>query len=352
MRKATTNSILAVLVLLGFLGLIATLPLEAQKGGSKGPKDQPPPDPAIAYIDDGWLMVMNADGSNQTPVGKNGRGAQPDWSPDARRLVFAYTPSKRDNNEVGIYLINVDGSGLCKLAPIYSSTTNPAWSPPMADGSEWIVYSDYRPESAQKDLFAVRADCNNPGAPVNLTNTPDVGEWRPSWSRFANRLTAEATGAVRFVVLYDVLPPQNGLLVPQLSYRGTLQELGLFQDRVHGAPSWAKNDDRIVLVGTADPNPYGHSYDLWVTDLTVAGTHQLTFSTEPGGPFFPNWSASGNEIVYELGSSSGLPTFSGTYSVYTLTKQINPANGAETWTSTKLAENGSSPKWRRCDQCR
>jgi dipeptidyl aminopeptidase/acylaminoacyl peptidase len=82
-------------------------------------------------LSDSELYVMNADGSGLTNVSRHPHpdvtfcdsdfeGGGFDWSPDSKRLVFwsARTP-------VGLYIVNVDGSGLRYL----TAGRWPAWSP-------------------------------------------------------------------------------------------------------------------------------------------------------------------------------------------------------------------------------
>lgn len=337
MTKALARSILTLLLLAGLAALAPDAGvLAGQKGGSK---NQPPRDPAITYAacNGPWcspqLMVMNADGTNKTAVWTKGVSANPDWSPDARRLVFTYTPSR--NDAPGIYLVNVDGSGLCKLATLHGYNNNPVWSPvPMVDGSEWIFYVDYPSPGSSTDLYAVRADCSNPGQPVNLTNTPGEDDWYPSWSRLSNRLVVTPCGDGCTVAVYDV-SLVNG--VPQLSNRTTLRDLGLFDGLYPGPASWAKNDDRLVLTAS---DPLTGTTNLWITDLTLSGTYQLTLNPAPGGINNPNMSPSGNDIVvYGFDAGAG---------IYKLTKQPG-AGGTEIWASTRLADIGTYPKWRHRD---
>jgi Tol biopolymer transport system component len=335
MKNVIRYSIVVVVLL---LGLAASLPLLAQKGGSKGPKQ--PPDPAIAYAacNGPWcspqLIVMNADGSNKTTVVSKGSSAQPDWSPDGRRLVFNYTPGR--NEAPGIYLVNLDGSGLCKLAELRSYGNNPVWSPvPMVDGSEWILYTDYPLSSQYTDLFAVRAKCGNSDPPVNLTTTPDVNDWYPSWSRLSNRVVVTPCGnGGCTVTIYDV-SLKNG--VPQLSNRITFPDLGLLEGLYPGTPSWAKDDDRLVLSAYS---PATGAQSLWITDLTSSGTRQLALSQAPGDLSNPNLSPSGDDIVvWGYDPAPG---------IYKLTKSLD-ADGTEIWTTTRLADTGTFPKWRHRD---
>ena len=77
---------------------------------------------ARASIFEVW--VVNADGSGQQRLTRS--GAQPRWSPDARRIAFV---SSRDGNPE-IYVMNADGSGQRNLTRTRGWAENwLAWSP-------------------------------------------------------------------------------------------------------------------------------------------------------------------------------------------------------------------------------
>lgn len=309
---------------------------------------QPPPDPAIVFNTGnptGSLMVMNADGSNQQVILKQGNNAKASWSPDGSQIVFA-----SDIKGKGIYIINKDGTGLCKLVPINDSGAwyfaGPVWSPlPLADGKFKIVYANTpSPGASNYDLFVVNANCSNPGNPVNLTNTPVTTEWFPSWSRFANHIAAQY-GSSPDVVVYDV--GVNGGVV-NITSKTYLKDLGLFPPitdpnvvRYVAQPDWGKADDRLAVESNLSVN-----FDwpqIWITDLTTAGTYNLT----QGKVAFadnPSWSPDDTEIVFRQSETvHGTPI--GLF-------KINLATGAvQQLTGFSLTDpKGSWPDWRRCFQ--
>ena len=109
-------------------------------GGGGGGGGQPPADPAITYVDSGQIMVMNADGSNQTAVYTGGIVYTPCWSPDGSAIAFMEGWS--------IWRIDVDvvsgvpqGSNFALVLSGSSggpaSYSRPKWSP---DGSEIIAH--------------------------------------------------------------------------------------------------------------------------------------------------------------------------------------------------------------------
>lgn len=76
----------------------------------------------IAFGLDGDIFVMNYDGTNMVQLMDDEYlNFTPAWSPDGGHIAFS---SDRDG-EVGIYVMNADGSGIERLADGHS----PAWSP-------------------------------------------------------------------------------------------------------------------------------------------------------------------------------------------------------------------------------
>src|SRR4051794_41339410 len=77
----------------------------------------------IAYVRDGQIWAMNADGSGQAQVTSEAGNvcrscgpAGPSWSPVAPRMAYSFDGS--------IYVINADGTGRLRIA----SGRQPSWS--------------------------------------------------------------------------------------------------------------------------------------------------------------------------------------------------------------------------------
>jgi dipeptidyl aminopeptidase/acylaminoacyl peptidase len=93
------------------------------------------------------------------------------WSPDGKRICFAYNASGRHN----LWIVPAEGGWPLQLAVSHQRQVPGEWSP---DG-RWITFqSDYN-GNEQWDIFAVSVDN---GEIVNLTCTPEISEELPRWS--------------------------------------------------------------------------------------------------------------------------------------------------------------------------
>lgn len=280
--------------ILAALSLVAVfsigIPCWAQKG-----KPQPPPDPAIVYVAErGWsqtdLMVMNADGTNQKVILAGGRdfgNHDPDWSPDGSRIVFG-------SNVLGygIYLINKDGTGLCRVVQTYNMPAwgdgAPKWSP---DGTK-ILYSDSPGLGQQSDLFLAEATCNAT-PPTNLTNSPARSEYHPTWAPDGLRFAAKVYGTSETADIL-VFEMTQGAAAINLTTTGPLAAVDVT------SPEWARLSDKIAV---AAPTSSVDQFDIWVLELNApTGPTNIT-KTLGIKDWQPSWSPSDSQIVYERDGS-------------------------------------------------
>ena len=136
------------------------------------------------------LYVVNSDGSglrNLTSKLGAGQGlgaglaSDPVWSPDGRKIAFV-----RLSKRLGVYVVNVDGSGVRNLTPKpVGAYASPAWSP---DGRKIAFVSDRDDNS---EVYVMNA---NGSGQRSLTRNPafdDDPAWSPDGRLIAFRSTRD-----------------------------------------------------------------------------------------------------------------------------------------------------------------
>jgi dipeptidyl aminopeptidase/acylaminoacyl peptidase len=132
-----------------------------------GPADRQPTDPK---------SITSASNPSAKPVPIDDlffsrRVASPSWSPDGKTVVFTTNMTGRNN----LWLVPSSGGWPIQLTVSEDRQYGETWSP---DG-KWIVYEQDFGGHEYYDLFAV---ASSGGAPVNLTDTPEISENNPSFS--------------------------------------------------------------------------------------------------------------------------------------------------------------------------
>ena len=155
----------------------------------------------------GLYTVRVSDGGGLRRITSNpGGDFAGDFSPDGKRLVFVRT---KNEIPVGIFVVNVDGSGLRSLAPkdmvLDASGFSGSWSPISND----ILLVAHKGEGGPKRIWIVNADG---GAPRELpiTSSCDFGCYSPSWSPDGTKIVfARSDGETE--TIHIVNPDGTGL---------------------------------------------------------------------------------------------------------------------------------------------
>lgn len=263
------------------LFLLPHLMAQAMTAAKPGPP--PPPDPAIAYIDLNALKIMNADGSNKQTLLEAPSGiyhSGPNWSPDGTQLVFA-----SNIMGTGIYVINRDGTGLRKVIATNAldvQSIQPVWSPVPIASQYMIAFSD-------GDLYAVNLDGTGL---VALTQTPDLGEFGPTWNPTATRLAANVhdySAGAGDIYVFDLAYTNGALIVVGQT---NLTDAGPLADSRATMPDWGKTGDRIALMERVSDS----LRRIWVVDLV--DPYSPVQLTNNNVDINPSWSPSDSQIAF------------------------------------------------------
>jgi Tol biopolymer transport system component len=269
-----------------------------------------PAAPAIAFTRDGnKLLVMNADGSNQTILLSATSVSNPSWSPAGNALVIAATV----NGTSGIWLLDVSvlggvpkGSNLRFL----TSGFQPSWS---ARG-DTIVYIPATGISNSLSLIPAI------GGQSTLIYTSGAGYTlvQPDWSPDNKRIAfGEKNQAFTHCTLI-VFNRETGLV-------DTVAAFGPSNAQIR-APEWSRSGDRIAF--SAFPKTETKEY-VYIVAPRPRGIPSKIF---PG--FHPTWSPDDSKLAFV----PPLVGFAGpTISTYDFATRVTKS----------IASKATLPNWRR-----
>ncbi len=254
--------------------------------------------PYIAFASDRdghrEIYRMNIDGTGQTRL-TNGTCAadNPSWSPNGTRIAYSCTDlgSPGPIRVADVVVMNADGSSPITLTDGSTRNWQPDWGP---DGR--IVFSSWR--DGNDELYVMNGDGTNP---IRLTQSPDSGEFEPSWSGDGSRVTFTKTGYKRTT---DTFEP-DGNIVWTMNADGTgggLLFASQFGDAL--APAWSPTSSLVAFMAST-----GGGDAIFTKD---AATQVVTQLTDPGTQTpragSPEWSSDGTRIVFSglAGAATGL----------------------------------------------
>ncbi|HET9899647.1 MAG TPA: hypothetical protein VFR46_01050, partial [Actinomycetes bacterium] len=170
-----------------------------------------------------------------------------------------------------VFVMDVDGTNVVKVAAEPGSEFDGAWSP---DGA-WVVYRDStRGINEDDEIFVAAADGSERR---NITNDP-ANDWGPDWSTDGSTIVFNSDR--------DGSPLRGYLIDPDGSNLRPLDIDGWVE-----YASFSPDGTKIVYEGHA-----AGDYEVYVADLATGASRQLT--DNPGGDGWPAWSPDGSRIAF------------------------------------------------------
>jgi Tol biopolymer transport system component len=214
------------------------------------------PDPGLvrcgspAWSHDGRRIVFDAMPMNQVPathlkvieliggrpvVSDLGPGNCPTWSPSDDRIAFLNN-SRTDGAELGVWLMQADGSGRRALG----AYGRPLWSP---DSRQFLIVDFGNPRAVT--IMDVRPEKSGP---LQLPGTGIAAE--PSWAGEGLIIAAIGPGDADSIALIDVSDPARGMI------KEVLWKRGKGPDVTPSYPLYSARTRRCVFIG---PGPKGRA---------------------------------------------------------------------------------------------
>jgi TolB protein len=150
----------------------------------------------------GIYSIRSSDGGGLTRITSppGGYDESGDYSPDGKRLVFLRLDE--DERPVGIFVTNVDGSGLRRLTPTDMILGHSGWGGSWSPDGDQILIVALASEDAHKAIWTVNPDGSSlhqlpitPACGGLFSDPTSAGCYSPSWSPDGSKIVFTRSNA-------------------------------------------------------------------------------------------------------------------------------------------------------------
>ena len=266
-----------VLVVMTALAALAATPAQATFAGQNGKiafvghQTGSPPQQLDIY-------AVNPDGTGLAQLTNDAAMDQePTWSANGTRLAWS---TNRDGN-YEIYVMNADGTGQTRLTTDPAPDDGPTWSP---DGTK-IAFDRAAATQSRVDIWMMDSDGSNP---VKVTNAGFQEQYvDPGWSPDGARL---AFG--RFLGVMDTAG-SNRTYLPTGDACGHCYEFTASEV----APDWSPDGTKLIYHWYGDDNEFENPLEQ-IRIHPMDGSGEMLVREQFSGLNAPSWSPDGYQVAY------------------------------------------------------
>ena len=227
----------------------------------------------IAYSSSGAIWVANIDGSEpRRLVGDaNGSSCGAAWSPDGRKIAYAFEQHGDGNWLASIWVINIDGSGKKQLTDGTFHGRGVSWSPDGSTIAFRRLYDDSAPgEHGDHGNYIMMMDAS--GKNLTQITARNSGGFSPVWSPDGSKIAYASGGNI-----IEINPDGTD---PRWIASGTDSSI-----------SWSLHGDRIAYIQRLDDTSM-------LKTVRTDGFSEQIVAEIPAQAHSPDWSPDGDRLAY------------------------------------------------------
>ncbi|MEP6920076.1 MAG: carboxypeptidase regulatory-like domain-containing protein [bacterium] len=239
------------------------------------------------------VSVMNADTTGEINLNvlnnqcNSDAESGPTWSPDGSRIAFSDC-SNNINDDVNLYVMKSDGTGVTQVTNQPQQEIFPSWSP---DGTK-LTYTFGEcsgTDTLIPEIFAIDATGANRRQLTHNSIIDAYSDWSPNGSSIvfarANTSDCNSSGFTAHIFRMDSLGGNES----QLTNTSTSSEV---------TPMYSPDGSKIAYSSQFD-DPANNTFNENIYVMNADGTNQIKITPDTIFAFKPTWSPDGTKLAFQ-----------------------------------------------------